>query len=75
MASTSSLVLSQALLTRAISHNGSENCVSILAFSALRSTSPRTISSRRRNASTISHSLRPLVRAATVESRDNRNKF
>jgi len=71
MASTSSLALSQALLTRAISHNGSENCVSIPAFSALKSTSPRTsgtISSRRRNASTISHSLRPLVRAAAVEA-------
>lgn len=68
MASTSSLTLSQALLTRAISHNGSENCVSMPAFSGLKSTSSRTISSRRRNSSTSSHYLRPLVRAAAVET-------
>ncbi|ESQ39160.1 hypothetical protein EUTSA_v10001334mg [Eutrema salsugineum] len=70
MASTSSsLAISQALLGRAISQNGSDKCVSIPAFSGLKSTSPRTTFSSRRIASTNSHSLRPLVRAAAVETK------
>lgn len=69
MASTSSsLALSQALLTRTISQNVSDNRVSIPAFSGLKSTSPRTISSRIRNASKRSRSLRPLVCSAAIET-------
>ncbi|EOA26645.1 hypothetical protein CARUB_v10022709mg [Capsella rubella] len=69
MASTSSLALSQALLTRTISRDGSGNRFSVPAFSGLKSTFPRTISTRRGCVSTSSHSFRPdLVRAAAVEA-------
>lgn len=71
MASTSSLALSQALLARAISHHGSDQRVSLPAFSGLKSTGSRaSASSRRRNAASMSkiRSLRPLVRAAAVET-------
>lgn len=70
MASTSSIALSQAILTRAISQNGSsDECVSMPAFSGLRSTSLRATSSpRRRIASASGHSLRPLVRASVAKT-------
>nr|AAO29950.1 Unknown protein [Arabidopsis thaliana] len=71
MASTSSLALSQALLARAISHHGSDQRGSLPAFSGLKSTGSRaSASSRRRIAQSMTknRSLRPLVRAAAVET-------
>ncbi|KAF8108578.1 hypothetical protein N665_0108s0111 [Sinapis alba] len=64
MASTSSLALSQALLARAISHHGSDQRSSLPSFSRA------SASSRRRNAASMSklRSLRPLVRAAAVDT-------
>ncbi|KFK37327.1 hypothetical protein AALP_AA4G242300 [Arabis alpina] len=66
MASSSSLTLSQALLTRAISINGYENSVSIPAFSGLKSTTtaPRIITNR------SSYSLRHVIRASVAETID-----
>ncbi|KAF8045989.1 hypothetical protein N665_4147s0005 [Sinapis alba] len=64
MASTSSLALSQALLARAISHHGSDQRSSLPSFSRA------SASSRRRNAASMTklRSLRPLVRAAAVDT-------
>ncbi|KAG2288041.1 hypothetical protein Bca52824_047645 [Brassica carinata] len=65
MASTSSLALSQALLARAISHHGSDQRISLPS-----SFSRASASSRRRNAASMTklRSIRPLVRAAAVET-------
>ena len=65
MASTSSLALSQALLARAISLHGSDQRISLPS-----SFSRASASSRRRNAASMTklRSIRPLVRAAAVET-------
>jgi transketolase len=73
MASTSSLTLSQALLTRAISHQSTDNravSLSIPSFSGLKSSvsTPRAAVSRRNSRRPTTTSINRCIRASAVET-------